>query len=114
MILDSNHSKEHVARELEAYHDMIEPGSYIVATDGNMRDLAEVPRGRKEWKWNNPQEAAIEFASRHPEFVIEQPAWPFNESWLTKNVTYWPSAWLRRVKARASHPTKEYEHEQTV
>jgi hypothetical protein len=61
-----------------------------------MCDLADVPRGSPEWKWNNPQEAAKEFANRHTEFVIEQPAWPFNESRLSRNNTYWPSAWLRR------------------
>ncbi|HEY8226821.1 MAG TPA: hypothetical protein VIG25_16185, partial [Pyrinomonadaceae bacterium] len=44
-----------------------------------------------------PAAAAAEFAARHPEFVLEQPAWPFNESELTENVTHWPSAWLRRL-----------------
>lgn len=96
VILDSDHSKAHVAKELEAYHDLIRPGFYIVASDGNMQDLADVPRGSPEWKWNNPQEAAKEFANRHSEFVIEQPGWPFNESQLSRNITYWPSAWLRR------------------
>jgi cephalosporin hydroxylase len=97
VILDSNHSKAHVAAELEAYHDLIQPGSYIVATDGNMRDLAHVPRGNPAWHLDNPQAAAWEFAERHPEFEIEQPVWPFNESELTRNVTYWPNAWLKRV-----------------
>lgn len=96
VILDSDHSKAHVAKELEAYHDLIKPGYYIVAADGNMADLHDVPRGSPEWKWNNPQAAALEFANRHTEFVIEQPDWPFNESQLTTNTTYWPSAWLRR------------------
>ncbi len=96
VILDSDHSKLHVAKELEAYHDLIQSGFYIVATDGNMQDLADVPRGSPEWKWNNPQEAAKEFAVRHTEFVIEEPKWPFNESQLSKPITYWPSAWLRR------------------
>jgi len=103
MILDSNHSRDHVALELDAYHGLIKVGSYIVATDGNMGDLADVPRGSPDWKWNNPQEAALEFAVRHPEFVIEQPAWPFNESGLAKNVTYWPSAWLKRVDPIEQH-----------
>ena len=96
VILDSDHSKLHVAKELEAYHDLIQSGFYIVATDGNMADLADVPRGSPEWKWNNPQEAAKEFAVKHPEFSVETPAWPFNESKLDKPITYWPSAWLRR------------------
>ena len=96
VILDSDHSKAHVAKELEAYHDLIQSGFYIVATDGNMKDLADVPRGNPDWKWNNPQEAAKEFALRHTDFAIEQPSWPFNESQLDSNITYWPSAWLRR------------------
>lgn len=96
VILDSNHTKEHVLQELIAYAPLVTPGSYIVATDGFMRDVADVPRGREDWSWNNPTEAAIEFAAKHPEFVIEQPAWLFNESDLTENITHWPSAWLLR------------------
>lgn len=96
VFLDSNHTKEHVAGELEAYCGLVTPGSYIVATDGVMRDLADAPRGGADWATNNPTEAAAEFAARHPEFILEQPAWPFNESALTKNITHWPGAWLRR------------------
>lgn len=97
VILDSCHTKEHVRSELEAYHPLVTPGSYIVATDGSMKDLHDVPRGQPDWQWNHPAAAAAEFATRHPEFVLEQPPWPFNESELTKNITHWPSAYLRRV-----------------
>lgn len=97
VILDSNHTKDHVARELEAYHGLVGAGSYIVATDGSMRDLYDVPRGRPEWNDDNPAAAARDFAARHPEFLLEQPGWPFNESGLTENITHWPDAWLRRV-----------------
>lgn len=96
VILDSNHTKAHVLAELEAYHGLVTPGSYIVATDGIMLDLADVPRGGKDWAKDNPTAAAAEFAARHPEFVLEQPAWPFNESTLAANITHWPGAWLRR------------------
>lgn len=96
VFLDSNHTKAHVAGELEAYCGLVTPGSYIVATDGVMRDLADAPRGGADWATNNPTGAAAEFAARHPEFVLEQPAWPFNESTLSENVTHWPGAWLRR------------------
>ncbi len=97
VILDSNHSKQHVADELEAYYDLVTEGSYIVATDGSMKDLHDVPRGEADWAWNHPTAAAEEFVAAHPEFVIEQPAWPFNESGLSKNITHWPGAWLRRI-----------------
>lgn len=96
VILDSNHSKQHVADELLAYHDLVTKGSYIVATDGLMKDLFDVPRGEKDWAWDHPTAAAKEFAESHPEFIIEQPEWPFNESMLTENITHWPSAWLKR------------------
>jgi cephalosporin hydroxylase len=97
VILDSCHSKEHVLSELEAYYSLVTPGSYIVATDGIMKELSAAPRGKREWAWDHPAAAAAEFAERHPEFILEQPAWPFNESELSESVTHWPGAWLKRI-----------------
>lgn len=97
VILDSNHTKKHVAAELEAYSPLVTPGSYIVATDGSMESLRDVPRAKKNWDLDNPAEAARDFAKNYPDFVIEQPEWPFNESELKKNITHWPSAWLRKT-----------------
>ena len=96
VILDSCHTKEHVTKELHAYSDLVTGGSYIVATDGSMRDLHDVPAGSPEWREDNPSAAAEEFASTHPSFMLEQPAWRFNESGLRKNITHWPNAFLRR------------------
>ncbi len=96
VILDSNHSYSHVAKELELYHKFVTPGSYIVATDGIMKDLHDVPKGAESWKWDNPANAAVEFAKNHPEFELKNPKWLFNESGLSENITYWPSAWLLR------------------
>lgn len=96
VVLDSNHTKQHVMAELEAYHEVITPGSYIVATDGIIKDLYDVPRGKPEWIKDNPNEAALEFARNNPEFAIEQPRWLFNESQLSRNITHWPNAWLRK------------------
>jgi cephalosporin hydroxylase len=97
VILDSCHTKEHVAKELSAYHSLVTRGSYIVATDGSMKDLFDVPRGQDNWEWDNPTAAAADFAEIHNDFVLEQPLWPFNESNLTRNITHWPGAWLRRI-----------------
>lgn len=96
VILDSNHTYAHVMAELEAYADLVSPASYIVATDGIMSDLADVPRGRTEWSTDNPTAAARDFAARRTDFIIEQPAWPFNESALNQNITHWPGAWLKK------------------
>jgi len=98
ILLDSAHTKDHVARELEAYAPFVTPGSYIVATDGGaMRDAAMTPRGDPSWTWDNPAEAALEFATRHPEFREEQPPWLFHDGPLTENVSYWRGGWLKRV-----------------
>ncbi len=97
VLLDSDHSRRHVFNELVAYHDIVTPGSYIVATDGIMADTFDVPRGTPGWDEDHPANAARDFVKDHPEFRIEQPAWAFNESALSENITYWPSAYLRRL-----------------
>jgi len=97
VILDSGHTKEHVVRELECYSGLVTPGSYIIATDGVMRELTDVPGGQPGWVADNPASAADEFAARHPEFRQQQPAWLFREGELTQNVTYWPGGWLERL-----------------
>lgn len=96
VILDSNHTKDHVAKELAAYHRFVSPGSYIVATDGLMQDLHDVPRGTPKWEHDNPAAAAREFAAAHDDFEIRQPVWLFNESELSDNLSGWPDGWIQR------------------
>jgi cephalosporin hydroxylase len=96
--LDSNHTKDHVRAELEAYAPLIPVGSYIVATDGVMGQLVGAPRAGDDWGWNNPTEAAREFLADHPEFALEPMLPPFNEGVVTKPVTYFPDGWLKRVR----------------
>jgi cephalosporin hydroxylase len=97
VVLDSCHRKDHVLAELRAYGPLVSPGSYIVAADGVMEDLAGAPRAPEEWAWDNPRQAALEFARERSDFVLEEPAFAFNGGAITQRVTYWPSAFLRRV-----------------
>lgn len=97
VILDSNHSKAHVEAELDAYADIVSPGSYIVATDGIMQQVAGAPRTEPDWAWNNPLSAIDAFLARRPDFVCEEPAFPFNEGLAQERVTYWPKAFLKRT-----------------
>lgn len=96
VLLDSNHTKAHVTAELEAYAPLVTSGSYLVATDGSMEFLHDVPRGKPEWAHDNPTAAAADFAARHPEFALEEPPWPFNEGRITERITHWPGAYLLR------------------
>jgi len=98
VILDSNHTKQHVARELEAYKSIVSVGSYIVVQDGVMIELDDVPNGKPGWAEDNPQRAVEAFLAGNKDFVLEPPQWQFNESTLTKPITYWPSAWVKRLR----------------
>jgi len=97
VILDANHSRAHVESELELYSPLVAPGGYIVACDGIMAQLTGAPRSAPDWDWNNPTRAVDAFLTRHAEFVLEEPAFPFNEGKVRRRVTYWPKAFLRRV-----------------
>ena len=96
VLLDSNHSQDHVAAELEAYGPLVSPGSYIVACDGIMQQVAGAPRTESDWSWNNPISAVQNFLKTHPGFEAHEPQWPFNEGKVRQRVTYWPQAYLRR------------------
>lgn len=97
VFLDSDHSKRHVARELDAYSGLVSPGSYIVATDGVMQSLIDTPYGKPEWTEDNPAAAAREFAASHPEFVLKRPTALFGDQYVIESMTFWPDAWLCRL-----------------
>ena len=90
--------KQHVLDELDAYSNLVSVGSYIVACDGIMESLVGAPRSDNDWDWDNPKVAAEEFVSKNKKFIIEEPQFPFNEGEITERVTYWPSAFVKRVR----------------
>ena len=98
VVLDSNHTKQHVLEELRGYSNFVSKDSYIVACDGIMETLVGAPRSSDDWSWNNPKAAAEEFTKDNRSFLIEEPKFPFNEGKVTERVTYWPSAFLRRIE----------------
>ena len=97
VLLDSGHTRDHVLAELDAYGPLVSPGSYIVAMDGIMEQIVGAPRTGPDWGWNNPRQAVREFLEASEQFVLEEPAFPFNEGVVADRVTYWPDAFLRRV-----------------
>jgi len=97
VFLDSRHAKAHVLAELDNYSPIVSVGSYIVAMDGIMEQLVGAPRSQPDWGENNPRQAVLEWVARNPDFVLEEPAFAFNEGMVQSRVTYWPDAFLRRV-----------------
>lgn len=98
VMLDSNHTKAHVLAEIDAYAPLVTVGSYVVAADGIMEQVVGAPRTQPDWSWNNPKAAALQASERLTDFILEEPAIPFNEGSITERVTYWPGAFLKRVR----------------
>jgi cephalosporin hydroxylase len=72
VILDSNHTHEHVLAELKAYAHLVSVGSYCVVFDTLIEDM---PRGfyNRNWdKGDNPKTAVWEFLETHSEFEIDK------------------------------------------
>ena len=99
VILDSNHLRDHVLAELHAYADLVAVGSYIIATDGIMRDVAGAPRSGSDWAENNPVAAVDTFLRADPRFERHHPKRTFDESLgVGTNLTYFRDGWLRRIR----------------
>lgn len=98
ILLDSNHTYAHVLEELRNYSSMVSVGSYIIATDGIMEKIVGAPRTNPDWNLNNPKKAAEQFVKENTNFIIEEPGFPFNEGMIKERVTYWPNAFVKRIR----------------
>jgi len=96
LILDSDHSRDHVARELDAYADLVTPGCYILSQDGVMQLVAGMPRTGADWVENNPITAVHAFLDRNDEFDLVSVPRLFDETDGTPDCTHHPVGWLRR------------------
>ncbi|WP_421827985.1 cephalosporin hydroxylase family protein [Larkinella sp.] len=68
--LDSNHTHDHVLRELELYSPLVTVGSYLVVFDTIVEDLPANSYDRPWDKGNNPKTAVWEFLKHHSDFEI--------------------------------------------
>ena len=65
VILDSNHTHDHVLAELEAYAPLTSAGSYCVVFDTVVEDLPDSMFQDRPWsKGNNPKTAVFEYLKR--------------------------------------------------
>ncbi len=90
--LDSNHTHEHVLRELELYSPFVTAGSYLVVFDTIVEDM---PKGAYERSWdvgNNPKTAVWEFLKTTDAFEIDRQI----DNKLLISVA--PEGYLKRVK----------------
>ena len=65
VILDSNHTKDHVARELQLYEKFIRKNGYLIVFDTIIDEMPEeFSEGRPWGPGNGPRGAVVEFLSR--------------------------------------------------
>ena len=98
IILDSNHTTAHVRAELEAYSTLVTPGSFIVVMDGYLMELIGADSPDSNWATDNANLGVRAFAADHPEFAVEDPAMPFNESEIRRPVIGFRGGLLRRIR----------------
>ena len=90
VILDSNHTHEHVFGELHLYASLVSVGSYCVVFDTVIEDLEVVDR---PWgKGNNPKTAVAEFMRTNSDFIVD---YAIDEKLL---ISAAPGGYLKRVK----------------
>ncbi|MCW3480620.1 cephalosporin hydroxylase family protein [Neisseriaceae bacterium JH1-16] len=73
VVLDSNHTHEHVLAELNAYANLTSVGSYCVVFDTLIEDMPNSFFDNRPWGvGDNPKTAVHAFLAQHPEFVIDR------------------------------------------
>jgi cephalosporin hydroxylase len=71
--LDSNHTKDHVAKELDAYADLVNVGSYCIVFDTVVEYMPpEFTQGREWGPGNSPMNAVDDFIKKNSNFVVDQ------------------------------------------
>lgn len=89
VMLDSNHTRDHVRAELELYSRLVTPESYLVVFDEVMPTVADAPNGKPSWDTDNPLEAVRDFIADHLEFEVDR-------QYERLSVTYCRGGFLRR------------------
>jgi len=72
VVLDSNHTHDHVLQELELYSRFVTPGSYLVVFDTRIEHTPPELIGQRPWrKGDNPWTAVQAFLRRSDRFVVD-------------------------------------------
>jgi len=73
LLLDSNHTYEHVLKELELYSPLVTKDSYMVVFDTIIENMPENFFLNRPWnKGNNPKTALREFLKKNDRFEIDK------------------------------------------
>lgn len=72
VILDSNHTHEHVLAELEAYAPMVTEGQFLIVADTAIEHIPVQDHRPRPWApGNSPASALDDYVARHPRFEAD-------------------------------------------
>jgi cephalosporin hydroxylase len=72
VILDSNHTHDHVLAELRLYSQLIKPGGYLICGDTIIEEQPTADKRPRAWgKGNNPATALRQFMSETDNFEVD-------------------------------------------
>jgi cephalosporin hydroxylase len=93
VLLDSNHTGDHVSAELVRYAPLVTKGQFLVVSDTIIEDLPPHPQRKRPWgPGNNPKSALQEYLKTTDRFVVEDYT---NAKPL---ITFTPGGYCRCVK----------------
>ncbi|GKU76795.1 cephalosporin hydroxylase family protein [Paenibacillus sp. L3-i20] len=73
IILDSNHTHEHVYKELEVYSPLVSENSYLIVLDTVVDDMPDHFFEDRPWKsGNSPKSAVRQFLKHNQQFVVDK------------------------------------------
>jgi cephalosporin hydroxylase len=92
VILDSNHTHDHVLQELQGYSPFVTKDSYLIVYDTLVEDMPSRLVGNRPWgPGNNPKTAVWEFLKSNSRFEIDKEI----ENKLL--ITVAPDGWLKCI-----------------
>lgn len=72
VILDSNHTHDHVLAELKIYSEFIGNGYYLICGDTILDTMPEQPHRPRPWgRGNNPKTALVQFLKDNDRFEVD-------------------------------------------
>jgi cephalosporin hydroxylase len=93
VMLDSNHTHEHVLSELKLYSPFVTPGSYVIVYDTIVEQMPDDMYPNRPWRrGDNPLTAVKEFLAQNNDFEVDREV---EEKLL---ITVAPGGYLRRIK----------------
>ncbi|NVM21081.1 MAG: cephalosporin hydroxylase family protein [Desulfobacterales bacterium] len=73
VVLDSDHTHEHVLEELKCYSPLVTKGSYLVVFDTLIEEMPEGSYPDRRWgKGNNPMTGVGEFLKGNKRFIVDE------------------------------------------